>query len=440
MRDIALALFVFGMIPFIFMRPFLGLLIWSWLGYMNPNRLCYGFAVNFPWVQLVAIVTLLALVMSKERKKVPPSATAVLLLLFLAWTVITTLFAAVPAAAWSKWQEFAKILVMVFVTFMLVDRRERMRWLVWMIVVSIGFYGLKGGIFTIAHGGSYHVVGPPKSFIADNNSLALALCIIVPLMRYLQLHSPRKLVRIGLGVSMLLTCIAVLGTYSRGGLISLTVVAGALLLKSRRRLTLLLAVVVVGAVGYHFMPSKWTARMETLHHASHTDSGETRIQSYEFAANVALHHPVLGGGFFVYESDAMWQSYGPEGAIPRAVHSIYFRVLGEQGFVGLFLFLALLYVSWKHCSLTRRRTRDVAELKWAYDLASMLQVSLLAFMTAGAFLPMSYFDLAYQLMALCALLAVHVVQLRHQHAGDTPHEGAGDDTRDPVVHRAGVSA
>jgi hypothetical protein len=59
MRDIALALFIFGMIPFILMRPFIGLLIWSWLGYMNPHRLCYGFAYSFPWVMLVAIVTLI---------------------------------------------------------------------------------------------------------------------------------------------------------------------------------------------------------------------------------------------------------------------------------------------------------------------------------------------------------------------------------------------
>ncbi|WP_329743204.1 putative O-glycosylation ligase, exosortase A system-associated [Dyella sp. A6] len=415
MRDIALAMFIFGMIPFILMRPFIGLLVWSWLGYMNPNRLCFGFAVNFPWVQLVAIVTLVSLFISREKKKVPVSSTSVLLLLFLAWTGITTYFAVVPAAALSKWEEFAKILVMVFVTFMLVNTRERMRWLVWMIVVSIGFYGLKGGVFTIAHGGSYHVVGPAKSFIADNNALALALCISVPLMRFLQLHSPSKYIRWGLSASILLTCISVLGTYSRGGLISLTIVAGALFLKSRRRLAMVVAAIVVGMVGYHFMPQKWTERMDTLHHASHTDSGETRIQSYEFAANVALHHPVLGGGFFVYESNAMWQRYGPEGAIPRAVHSIYFRVLGEQGFVGLSLFLSLLYVSWKNCRVTRKRTRDVPELKWAYDLSSMLQVSLLAFMTAGAFLPMSYFDLAYQLMALCALLLFHVQQLLDQH-------------------------
>lgn len=404
MRDIVFALFIAGILPFILRRPFIGLLVWSWLGYMNPHRLCYGFAVSFPWVQLIAIVTLVGLVASKERKRIPWSAVSVLLVMFLLWTGMTTLYAAVPDAAWEKWQEFAKVTVMVFVTFMLINNRERMHWLVWMIVVSLGFYGVKGGVFTVLQGGINHVVGPPGSFITDNNALALALCMTLPLMRYLQLHSERKWVRVALGVSMLLTGIAVLGTYSRGGLIGLTIVAGALFFKSRGRLAVALVVIAVGVTAYQFMPSQWTARMGTLQDAQDTGSGVSRIQSWKFAANVAFHHPVLGGGFDDYLSSSYWAAYAPEGAKQRAIHSIYFRVLSEQGFPGLGLFLALLWASWRNCSKVRKRFRDVPDEKWSYDLASMLQVALVAYAATGAFLPMSYFDVTYQLLALTALL------------------------------------
>jgi len=410
MRDIALALLIFGMLPCILMRPYVGLLVWSWLGYMNPHRLCYGFAVSFPWVQLVAIVTLASWLFSKESKRIPWSAISVLLLVFLLWTGLTTFHAVVPDSAWATWQEFAKVLIMVFVTLILVNNRERMHWLVWMIVVSLGFYGVKGGLFTILKGGVNHVLGPPNSFIADNNALALALCMTLPLMRYLQLHSSWKFVRLGLALGMLLTGVATLGTYSRGGLIGLAVVAGALFLKSRRRLAVVLVIIAVGNIAYHFMPPEWTARMGTLQQAKETSSGESRIQSWQFSANVAIHRPLLGGGFNVYESTSMWELYGPEDAIPRAVHSIYFRVLGEQAFPGLALFLALLFVSWRNCSRVRKRTRDMPDMRWAFDMASMLQVSLVAFMAAGAFLPMSYFDLSYQLMALSAVLAAFCVQ------------------------------
>lgn len=408
MRDVVLALFIFGTIPFILQSPYVGLLVWSWIGYMNPHRLTFGFAYSFPWVYLIAVVTLVSLAFSKESKRIPKSSVSILLFAFLAWTAITTVFAVNPASAWEKLNEFAKVLAMVFVTLMLVNTRERLHWLVWVIVVSLGFYGLKGGVFTLTHGGSSHALGPPDSFIADNNAFAMALCMILPLMRYLQLHSVRKLVRIGLGVTIVLTGITVLGTYSRGGLIGLVVVAAALLLKGRRKFALIATLVVVGTVAYQFMPAEWTVRMSTLQDARQTDSAQTRIQSWQFSANLALHRPLVGGGFDVYENASAWNRYAPEGAMQRAVHSIYFRILGEQGFVGLALFVALLAASWRSCARVRKRTRDTPGARWAFDLASMLQVSLAAFMSAGAFLPMSYFDLSYQLMAMCVLVELNV--------------------------------
>lgn len=299
-------------------------------------------------------------------------------------------------------------MVMVFVTLMMVNTRERMHWLVWMIVVSLGFYGVKGGIFTVTGGGVNHVLGPPGSFISDNNALALALCMTLPFMRYLQLQASRKLVRVGLGLGMLFTYAGVFGTYSRGGLIGLAIVSGALFLKSRRRLAVIVTVIVVGFAAYHFMPPQWLARMNTLQDATQVNTAETRIQSWKFAANLAIHRPLVGGGFDDYKSSTMWEAYAPEGAKQRAIHSIYFRALSEQGFPGLILFLILLLVSWRNCSRVRTMTRDVPEHKWAYDLASMLQVSLVAFIVAGAFLPMTYFDLVYQLIALSALLEIHV--------------------------------
>lgn len=406
MRDIVFALFIFGLIPFILMRPYLGLLVWSWLGYMNPYRLCYGFAYSFPWVQLIAILTLLSFLFSAERKKIPWSIVSVLLLAFLMWTGITTIFSVLPHTAWDKWEQFAKVMVMVFVTFALTNTRKRADLLVWMIVISLGFYGVKGAVFTLEKGGEFRVFGPPGSFIADNNDLAQAFCMVLPLMRYLQLRASGKAGRIALGILMLLTGIATLGTYSRGGLIALAVVSAALFVKGRRKLVTLAIVLMVAFTAYHFMPAQWMERMDTLHHAEQTDSAQTRIQSWEFATNVALHRPLVGGGFEVYESPAMWRAYGPEGAIPRAVHSIYFRVLGEQGFPGLILFVALLFFSWRSCGRIRRKTRDSPEDRWIFDLASMLQVSLLAFMTAGLATTSSYFDLSYQIMALCALLPV----------------------------------
>ena len=85
------------------------------------------------------------------------------------------------------WNQFWKIQLMVFVTMMLMQSKERIDQLVWVMAMSIAFYGVKGGIFTIVHGGVYHVRGPEGSFIGGDNEMGLALIMTIPLLRYLQL-------------------------------------------------------------------------------------------------------------------------------------------------------------------------------------------------------------------------------------------------------------
>ena len=71
MRDIAVTLAVFGSLPFIIKRPWIGILVWTWLGFMNPHRLAWGFATTLPFAMVVALTTMLAMLMSKEEKKIP---------------------------------------------------------------------------------------------------------------------------------------------------------------------------------------------------------------------------------------------------------------------------------------------------------------------------------------------------------------------------------
>src|SRR5699024_1926779 len=149
MRSLVLTLFIFGLFPFILTSPYIGLLIWSWIGYMNPHRLTYGFAYDFPWVQLIAIVTIISLLISKEQKKIWMSSVVFLMALFFFWTTLTTFFSVETSAAWSMWAKFAKILILIAITLMLVKDKHRMHFLVWVIAMSIGFYGVKGGVFTL---------------------------------------------------------------------------------------------------------------------------------------------------------------------------------------------------------------------------------------------------------------------------------------------------
>ena len=176
------------MLPFVLKRPFWGILLSAWLGYMNPHLLCYGFMQSMPVVQIVAIATLIGMLASKEAKRMVWSRETVVLVIFIMWMGITTTQAFYLEAAVDQYIKVMKIQILTFMALLLLTSREKVDLFVWVIVLSLGFYGVKGGVFTIANGGSYRVQGP-GGFIGGNNELALALTMTIPLMRYLHLQA-----------------------------------------------------------------------------------------------------------------------------------------------------------------------------------------------------------------------------------------------------------
>jgi probable O-glycosylation ligase (exosortase A-associated) len=87
------------------------------------------------------------------------------------------------------------------------------------------------------------------------------------------------------------------------------------------------------------------------------------------------------------------------------VHSIYFEVMGEHGFIGFGLFMLLGLLAWIRARQIIKRCKKDPDNKWAADLASMIQVSLVGYAAGGAFLGMAYFDLPYHLMIILLLAA-----------------------------------
>ena len=402
MRDLLLTILVFGSVPFIFLRPHLGLLIWSWLGYMNPHRLTWGFAYDFPFVQVVAGATMLAMVFAKEKKRFPWSGLTVVWSLFVVWMSVTTVFALNADGAVSEWERTIKIQLMVLVTLLLINTPERINSLVWVIVVSIGFFGVKGGLFTAMTGGEFRVWGPPGSFIEGNNEIAFALLITVPLMRYLQLQARQHWMRWGLLVAMGLCGLAIVGSYSRGAFVAVGAMLFVLWLKGRRKLVTLVPILVLAGVSLAFMPDKYFDRIETIRSYEEDASAMGRINAWWFAFRLAQDNPVTGGGFQTFTRE-LFLVYAPEPLDFHDSHSIYFEVMAEHGFVGLVLFLVLGLL------VLRTGQRIVSEasksetLRWAGDLAAMLQVSFVGYAVGGAFLGLAYFDLPYHLMALMVL-------------------------------------
>lgn len=379
---------------------------------MIPYRATWGFARTLPFAQGVALATLASMLFSKERRPFPVNGITATQLLFVIWMSITSIFAlAKPEVVLDQWILVLKIHLMLFVTMMLIRDRAQIERLIWVVTLSIGVYGLKGGIWTVLTGGGGRVWGPSGGMIEGNNELGLALVVLVPFMYYLYQVSTQRWVRWGMALFIAFNAFAILGTQSRGALVALVAMAFVLGLKGKRPFRTSLIIVGLLTVAITFMPESWSGRMNTIQSYEQDTSAMSRVYAWQTMWNAAVDRPLVGAGFAA-DNPVVYSRYAPVGGAGAytgggifVAHSIYFQALGEHGFPGLILYMLLGLLSWRMAGRLAHETREDPEFaSWVPLLMRMVQVSLAGFAVGGAFLSLVHFDLSYYLITFVVLV------------------------------------
>jgi probable O-glycosylation ligase (exosortase A-associated) len=233
--------------------------------------------------------------------------------------------------------------------------------------------------------------------------MALAAVMLLPVMNYLRMHTRMPLVRTGMSIAIGFQILMILGSKSRGAAIALAITLGIFLLRSRNKIVYaVIGVIVVGAA-LKFMPESYFERLNTINNLDADDSFQGRVQAWKVATMIAFDKFPFGAGIYVPQTAAVYQSYLP-GAKPHAAHSIYFQMLGENGFIGLGLYLGLLASGLYNTIVVMQQSRRNPQLRWAYDLANMTLVSLIGFYVGGAALSLAYYDGLLMMIALMSTL------------------------------------
>ncbi len=429
MRSAALLMVFAALLPYILIKPHVGVLAWSWFSYMNPHRLTWGFTYSFQFLQIIALVTLIGWFLSKEPKRIPFNTLSCLLIFLSIWVSITTVFSLAGEYSHEKYIQTMKILFFTFVTLGLITTRERLNALIWVIAISIGFYGIKGGIFAILTGGQYLVWGPPDSFIADNNDIALAMSMVLPLMGYLFYTEQRRWLKLALLGAIGLTLLAIIASYSRGTYLGVAAAGFVFWLRSRYRISLAaVGTVAVIAVAVVFS-DKIDEEIKSIGQYQEDASTASRFVMWNYGVKIALDNPVTGGGFDVFHYTPLYPRFGLrlcsswEALVARNeglclmkdsgtnAHSIYFEVLGEHGFVGFGIFLSLIGMTLLIGQRIINRTKKNPDLYWATKMAEMVQLAVISYSIAGAFYNRAFFDLFYHLVAIMCILSVLLAKL-----------------------------
>jgi putative inorganic carbon (HCO3(-)) transporter len=438
MRDILLALIIAGSVPVCLLSPYFGVLMWYWVSYFNPHRFTFGFAYNLPVALLVAVPTLIGVVFAKKSLRSLLTLESLLLIGLWGWYTITYVHAtSVPifvghlAEANYEMDHISKIILMTLVMILVTTTRNRLYGVMLVTGGSLGLLALKGALFGARTAGQARVFGPPDSFLADNNAFGLVINVCLPIMYFLARNEQRKWLRRLLYVCFVSGIVSVLLTYSRGGLLGLTVVLASIIFRSRHKLVASAAAVFALAMILALAPPAWMQRMGRFAGGDLDETANQRLISWETAWKFAHDFPLTGGGFDTIGDEFLYKMYQPR-ALPGGLtasgpHSIYFQLLADQGFVGVSWFIALLLL----CFNTLRRTRDMARrlpgATWLIEYTFMIETALLAFITTGAFLGFAYLDIIYQMIGTVAVLKILLRQeIRAMHAESATEESSTD--------------
>lgn len=409
---ILLAAFCAYMAP-IFVRPFVGVLVWMWIAIGTPHLETFGFTKSFQFNLIVAVLTIFCWLITKKDARVYKYFPIILMYVFALIMLASTYLGLAPDYSSEQLSRVLKIFVLVFVIVGMIDSRTRIHACFWVIAISLGYFGAKAGLGTIATGGSFRVSGPLGGPLGDNNHTAAAFVMLVPILNYLRLESRSKLVRWLIVGVILLTLIGIIGTYSRGGFIGMSAMLGYYWLRSRGKLRNALIVLVLATVGASLVPQKYYDRLSTIESAEEEDqSFKERLGAWQTAISIANQRP-LGVGFRAYQLPSVFGRYKEDDfwRESMAMHSVYFEVTADLGYVGLFLYLTICGFMWRNLMWIIGATEHTLQLKWANTAARMIEISFAGFAVAGAALSMAFFEPLWVLIGIS--LAMRAVVERY---------------------------
>jgi O-antigen ligase len=426
MLDLALTGFVFGFMALGLRRPFLWVLAYLYVDVVAPQKISYFLLASIPISLIVFIAAFGGWLLADNKANSRFALRQGLILVLLIYCGLTTTVADFPVEAAAKWGWVWKALVFAMFLPLTLRTRLRIEASALVMVLAAGSIIITGGIKTALSGGGY---GSLRFFVNDNTGLyegSIISCVaiaIIPLIVWLSKHGtifPSDW-RVKLfSAALVFACLLIpIGTEARTGLLCIALL-GVLCLRSiKRRFLYISLVAAVGLTAIPFLPDTFTKRMSTIENHQADESASTRLAVWAWTLEYVQDHP-FGGGFDAFRSNKLRiETRSGEGSsnnqsievtetfdAGRAYHSSYFEMLGEQGWLGLGLWLWLQAMGlWQMERIRARwKKRTGPAEQWQSPLANALQQSQLIYLAGSLFVGIAYQPFVFMLIGLqCGL-------------------------------------
>ncbi|MBW2045127.1 MAG: O-antigen ligase family protein [Deltaproteobacteria bacterium] len=298
-------------------------------------------------------------------------------ILFLIWIFISG-FTQPGALTRENFTAFTSFAMIGFIILSLITDIKRFRWVLWAGLISVFIVSLQA-VFSYSsfaeavriRGASY---GP--------NYFALGLLPFLGITFYNTFAEKKMVLKAFSLVITAIIAIALIVTFSRAGLVGLLGMLLIATIKAEKKFkaVFLLALCVVLLI--NVLPSSvWErfthTRIEQKYIGDPTvDSTTRRYLLAKAAWEMFLDHPLFGAGVGNY----YWECGRYEVVHAGRAHTTYLEIMAEMGIIGIFLFLGILFYTFK--SLNKIMKSDSYLSSYAYGL----YMGLVGFLIAALFL------------------------------------------------------
>lgn len=390
---------LFGVVLLTFLNPVVGIMGYYWYTFMSPLSLAWS-GSGFRWGMILAGATAVSWILNSRKINFGGGILG-LFFFFICWAGITTAFADFPIIASNLYIDLLKKFIMVFMLICLVDTRQKLDVVLWIVLISVGFHTVKGGLISIVTGGSGLLTSDAILF-KETNEFARGGILIFPLMVYVAIQADYRLTRWVMAICAVLTAFAILGTQSRGGAIGFAASLLYYFKVSSKKITIVLYLALMSVPMFFFMNTDrfgaWFNRMETIDEYETDNSFQGRVFAWQWAVEKLENNP-FGGGLGSFHGAI----YPPTGHWKDA-HSIYFELLGEHGYLGLIIYILLTLMVFLKCSRIQKDAQKF-NLQRYETIAVSIKAILIGFMVGGLSVSSTYHELYFFYIGITVILS-----------------------------------
>jgi len=407
---------------------FWALTAYFFFDYVRPQSI-YPVLEIVPWGQLSLLIALFS-VFSDRSVRWVNSVENKLFILFFLIVILSSVFAFKPYVSWDESSVIVNWLLLYFLVINIINSEKRL----FIFILAYLLYSFKmsqHGFFSWASRGfsftSWGLIGA-GGYFQNSGEYAIQMLIFGSLSAAFVLALKDRWGRYKKWFFYFMPFTAVmtvLGASSRGSQLALLIIGLILMVKLKAGFKAFIFLIIVMVAAYYLLPEDQIQRLSEMGEDS---TSRSRFAYWNYGWQVMLDHPIFGVG---YDNWLVYAHYDmPAGIYDGRIqlpHNIYIEAGAELGFVGLFSFILLIIFAF----ITNARTRkiiSISENKLLYLLSYGLDMGLVGYLVAGAFVTVLYYPFFWVQIAM--IVAVNNVS-KSKCLG-SPEQKVGRFSKKPV--------